>query len=165
MLTLLGALTGFLAPFLPDLLSIFRDRQDKAHELKILELQMRQQAAGHAQRLDEVEIRAEGQRLVKVYEHAKRQPTGVRWVDALLELAAGLVRPGITYAFFALYAAVKYAQYEIAVLYGADPGQTLDWTAALLRVWNAEDQAIFSTIIAFWFGQRFRNRVNGVRER
>ena len=46
MITLLGSLLGFLSAAFPDFLKLFRDAQDRKHELKILELQMQQQAQG-----------------------------------------------------------------------------------------------------------------------
>ncbi|WP_019223831.1 hypothetical protein [Bartonella rattaustraliani] len=40
MLTLLGSLLGFLSSAFPDLLKIWRDKEDRKHELAILQLQM-----------------------------------------------------------------------------------------------------------------------------
>ena len=39
MLSLLGALLGFGTAFLPKVMEFFQDRQDKAHELKMLAAQ------------------------------------------------------------------------------------------------------------------------------
>ncbi len=49
MITLLGSLLGFLSAAFPDFLKLFRDAQDRKHELKILELQMQQQAIAKAE--------------------------------------------------------------------------------------------------------------------
>ena len=138
MITLFGSLIGFLGAIFPEFLKLFRDHQDKKHELRLLEMQMEQQRLGHAQRLEEVAIGAdiaESQALYKTY-HA-----GVAWVDAL----NGSVRPVLAYAFFFLYAATKIMQYS---LLDADSAMTL----AIL--WNVEDQAIFAGIMSFYFGQR-----------
>ena len=139
MITLLGSLLGFLSAAFPDFLKLFRDAQDRKHELKILELQMEQQAQGHANRLEEIQVSAdiaESQALYKTYH------TGIRWVDAL----NGTVRPVIAYSFFVLYALVKVMQFS------AD----LPWL-----LWTAEDQAIFAGIISFYFGQRAMAKVRG----
>lgn len=75
MITLLGSLLGFLSAAFPDFLKLFRDAQDRKHELKILELQMQQQAQGHVNRLEEIQVNAdiaESQALYKTYN------TGIR---------------------------------------------------------------------------------------
>ncbi|MBL0320122.1 MAG: hypothetical protein IPP74_12675 [Alphaproteobacteria bacterium] len=93
---------------------------------------MQQQAQGHVNRLEEIQVNAdiaESQALYKTYN------VGIRWVDAL----NGTVRPVIAYSFFILYAAVKVMQFS------AD----MPWL-----LWTAEDQAIFAGIISFYFGQR-----------
>ena len=128
MITLLGSLLGFLSAAFPDFLKLFRDAQ-----------QMQQQAQGHVNRLEEIQVNAdiaESQALYKTYN------TGIRWVDAL----NGTVRPVIAYSFFALYAVVKVMQFS------AD----LPWL-----LWTEEDQAIFAGIISFYFGQRAMTKVRG----
>jgi hypothetical protein len=80
--------------------------------------------------------------------------TGSRWLDVPIVLANvlimvvnGLVRPTITYAYFWLYAAVKWAQYQVF-------SKTLATPDAILVLWQAEDQAVFGAVIGFWFGSR-----------
>ena len=101
MLTLIGSLLGFVSSLFPDLLKLFRERQDRQHELAILDRQMEMMRSGHQQRLEEIQVQADIAESQALYKSAV--PTGVKWVDAL----AGTVRPVITYAFFALFAAVK----------------------------------------------------------
>ena len=132
MITLLGSLLGFLSAAFPDFLKLFRDTQDRKHELRILELQMEQQAQGHSNRLEEIQVNAdiaESRALYQTYN------TGIRWVDAL----NGTVRPVIAYSFFLLYTVVKVMQFSAG----------LPWL-----LWTEEDQAIFAGIISFYFGQR-----------
>ena len=57
MLTLLGSLLGFLSSTFPEFLKLFRDSQDRKHELAILDRQMEQQRLGHSQRLEEIRLR------------------------------------------------------------------------------------------------------------
>ena len=59
MLTLLGSLLGFATSAFPDLLALLRDRQDRMHELAILDRQMEQAKLGHQQRLEEIEVQAD----------------------------------------------------------------------------------------------------------
>jgi hypothetical protein len=59
------------------------------------------------------------------------------------------VRPVLTYAFFFLFATIKGV-----TLYAMVSTSGMDLTAGLLTIWDGETQAIFSAIIAFWFGNR-----------
>jgi hypothetical protein len=175
MLTLLGSLLGFLGSAFPQLLKLFQEAQDRRHELAILDRQMEVQRQGHSQRLEDTEpvgegvrdehserarrvadrsppqIRIEGdiQQSVALYQHDS-QPAGYKWVEAL----RASVRPILTYAFFLLFAAVK-----IAGLYTMVSFDGMSLAVALPLIWDAETQALFAAVMAFWFGQRaLRNR-------
>lgn len=147
MITLLGSLLGFFSSAFPDVLKLFRDAQDRKHELKILELQMQQRAQGHLERLEEIEVNAETAQLQSLYQTYQ---THIGWVDAL----NGTVRPVLAYAFFLLYAAVKGAQLSGFL-------ESVDVVSALPLVWGVEDQAIFAGIISFYFGQRAMAKLRG----
>jgi len=143
MLTLIGSLLGFVSSAFPDLLGLFRDWQDRKHELAILDRQMEQMKLGHTQRLEEIEIQADIAESKALYRHDK--PVGVAWVDAL----RASVRPVITYAFFLLFASVKgSALYVLIVVEG------LLIAEALPRIWDPETQALFAAVMSFWFGGR-----------
>lgn len=140
MITAISGLLGFVASAFPDLLKLFRDAQDRKHELVIMQLQMQQQAQGHAERLEEIGAQADIGEAKAIY---KTYTTGIRWVDAL----NGTVRPVIAYAFFLLYASVKAMQFS-----AMPEGALLPWQIQAL--WSVEDQAIFAGIISFYYGQR-----------
>ena len=143
MLTLLGSALGFLTSLFPDLLKLFREHQDRKHELAVMDRQMEMQRAGHQQRLEEINVQADIAESQALYRSLR--PTGVKWVDAL----AGSVRPVITYAFFALFAAVKgSALYLLIAVEGVLLAQ------ALPQIWDPETQALFAATISYWFGAR-----------
>ena len=144
MLTLLGSLLGFISSLFPDVLKLWRDKGDKAHELAILDRQMQLQQVLHSQRLEEIRVQGQVVESTALYKHARF--TGVKWVDAL----SGTVRPIITYAFFLLYMAVKMAQIYLLLTDNYD----LQLAEVLLGIWHAEDQALFAAVMSFWFGQR-----------
>jgi len=137
MITLLGSLLGFISAAFPDLIKLFRDAQDRKHEITILQMQMEQQKQGASQRLEEIQVNADIAESSALY---KTYTTGISWVDAL----NGTVRPVITYSFFILYASVKAMQFSA----------NLPWL-----LWTAEDQAIFAGIISFYFGQRAMSKL------
>lgn len=147
MITLLGTLIGFLGSLVPDAMKLLRDHQDRQHELTLLKLQMQQQREGVSQRLEEIQLQADVAQSKALYQTWRSE---IRWVDAL----NGTVRPVLAYAFFLLYALVKGLQFS-AMTWDAP----LPWQVAAL--WGAEDQAIFSGIIAFYFGQRAMSKVRG----
>ena len=143
MLTLLGSLLGFLSSAFPDLLKLWKDRAERKQELEILDRQIELQHQGNTQRLNEIQVQANIAKSNALYTHASKS-SGVKWVEAL----RASVRPIITYAFFILFAMVKTA----ALLKVLDEG--IEITDALITVWDGETQALFATVMSFWFGQR-----------
>lgn len=57
-------------------------RQDRKHELAILDRQMEQQRLGHSQHLEEIQIAADVAESQALYNYANH-PTGSPWVEAL----------------------------------------------------------------------------------
>lgn len=139
MMTLIGTLLGFLGAAFPEVMKMFRDKADKAHELAVLDRQMDMQRAGHSQQLEAIGIVSDSSEMQALY---KTYRSGVYWVDAL----NGTVRPVLAYGFFFLYAYVKMMQ-----------ASHTPW-----KLWDEEDQAIFASIMSFYFGHRamrhFRRR-------
>ncbi len=145
MITLLGALLGFISSIFPGLLKIVNDRADRNHEITILKLQMQQQRLGHMDRLEEIGIAADIAETRSLY---STYYSGIAWVDAL----NATVRPVLAYAFFVLYAGVKMAQ--LLVLY-----DTFAFAESVRLLWDTEDQAIFAGIISFYYGQRAMSKL------
>ncbi len=144
MLTLIGSLLGFLGSAFPDILKVFRDHQDRKHELAILDRQMEMSKQNHSQKLEEINAQADVAESEALYKHDRRD-SGVKWVEAL----RASVRPVVTYAFFILFAVVKGAG-----LYLLIHNESLSVAQALKEIWDAETKALFATVIMFWFGQR-----------
>jgi hypothetical protein len=170
MIALLSALLGFISSAVPDFIKLFREARDRDHELALLKLQMdydrekiavnrEENNAARTERLQAIEVTAFTAEQVALNTRLKDNLTGIRWVDAL----AGSVRPMITYAFFGLYFVVKCGQFYVLM------DATLPWqhqltaTQALAQLWTEEDVAIFSAIIAFWFGQRSMTKAHTSR--
>ena len=143
MISLLSSMIGFFGAMVPELLSFVKDREDKKHELKVLDLQLKQQAEGHSERLEEIRLQSESTEMQGLYQ---TYSTGIHWVDAL----NGTVRPVMAYSFFLLYGITK------IFLISSLPDFTVNTPLGMWLpfVWGDEDQAIFSGIISFYFGQR-----------
>jgi len=167
MLAILSAVFGFIAPLLPELLRILQRRQDNAHELRLIELRLKAEAERHLWRMEEIAARADIAEAAEL--HRPPVSFGVQLLDAaarfgwsraltlpvfylfsLLDFAAGMVRPAITYAAFGLYGAVKWAQYEMFFLLSTD----MTVAEALLKIWREEDLAVLTLCLSYWFGHR-----------
>jgi len=165
MIALLSALLGFISSAAPDLFKLFRDGRDRAHEIILLQMQIEQarlvqtsasaeHAAERSARLEAVAMETQRTEDTLLNSRLKEQMTGIHWVDAL----AGSVRPVLTYGFFLLYVVVKAAQFHLLVVPSLPWREGLSQAQALVAVWNEEDVAIFSAIMAFWFGSRMMRR-------
>jgi Trk K+ transport system NAD-binding subunit len=146
MLSLLGSLLGFGTSFLPKVMDYFQDRSDKAHELQVMEVQIRQQKELASQKLEMVNVEADVREIEALQK--SMQPTGVAWVDGL----RGSVRPVITYAFFGLFVFVEVSAYLSLTAAG------ISGLDAVNAVWDEDTKALFAAVIAFWFGGRAINR-------
>lgn len=174
MLSLLSAIFGFAAPFLPEVLKFFQRKQDNAHELALLELRMRQASFEHMWRMEEINANADIEEMktlrspqqsfgVQLLDAAKpyADKTWGRWLltpvfylFALLDIITGLVRPSITYAAFGFYIAYKWAVYQ-SLLVSNSPA------AALLMSWGEQDWSVLVLVISYWFGARTAKAVFG----
>lgn len=161
MIALFSALLGFISSALPDFLRLIHEGKDRAHEVTLLKLQMEYAAQNASRTTSEQEAaRLERSEAIASTEWVAEQTalnarvkdslTGIIWVDGL----SGSVRPVLTYAFFALYAGVKTAQFGLLTNPHLPWATALSPSQALVALWTEEDIAIFSAVIAFWFGSR-----------
>lgn len=140
MVTLFASLIGFFGSIIPDILKMFNDRRDKKHELEIMDRQIKMYEQGLVSRLEEIQSNAD-------VAEAKIMQQNYKSGIFLIDMFNSSVRPVLAYSFFILYAFVKYIQYLVI----ADIGDLKVFVEVL---WSLEDQAIFSGIISFYFGQR-----------
>jgi hypothetical protein len=156
MLTLLSTLVSFLAGGLPKLLDFFQDRQDKKHELLLLqaakerELEMAERGYIAQQRLEEIKteqvaIQASISERAALMNHDIEIGKGAStWVINL----RALVRPLITYGMFLLLCAVDGFGFYYAIKTG------VAFADAMALLWDEETQIIWSSIVAFHFGSQ-----------
>lgn len=163
MITLFTTLLSFLAGGLPKLLDFFQDRADKAHEVKLAQMQIERElelrkAGFDAQarieeiRTDQLTINAEVstqqialQEKQALYAHDIAIGEGAsRWVIN----ARALVRPVITYGMFALLCFIN--------VFGAAYAWHLGtpFAEVIANLWDADTQIIWASIISFWFGSQ-----------
>jgi len=151
MLTLLSMLGGGLFRLLPELIALFKGRQDADHEYRMTQLQLEIDKARAGQQIDlahaQAEIAANAADMAAMVEALKAQatPTGIAWVDAL----SASVRPVLTYWWcLVLYTIAKI----IAIVVAFKAGVPLGAFAAILV--TAFDEQVIGSIFAFWFVDR-----------
>lgn len=166
MIALLSALLGFVSSSIPEFIKLFRESKDRQHEVTLLKLQMeydREKLAAQREseqlqrvaKLQEIEVQADIAESQALNARVSDNKVGINWVDAL----AGSVRPMITYLFFVLYGVTKWAQYQLLVSPLLPWQSSMSAEQAIVALWSDDDMAIFTAIIAFWFGQRMIGRM------
>ena len=148
MLTLIGTIIGLLGSLAPEILKYFTQKEKDRHEVEISKLEMEKIKLQGQITITTMESQADISSEQQVYQAAKQVTTGWKFIDGICELYNTSVRPTITYMFMGTYMLVKYA---IFMSYST-AGYT--WNQAIQAIWNTEDFAVFSTIMAFWFGGR-----------
>jgi hypothetical protein len=144
MISLLGTLLGFGTSIVPEILGYFKQSQADKQELAMLEAKAKYAEKLSELKVKELDMQADIEETRGIYEHDRSIDAG-GFVNAL----RGSVRPVLTYAFFSLFATIKGV-----TLYAMVNTHGMDLSAGLLEIWDPETQAIFSAIIAFWFGNR-----------
>jgi hypothetical protein len=146
-LTLLSMLGGGLMRLLPEVFAMLKQRGDNEHELAMLDKQIALEQTRSAMRQDEIRTQGEADmnlaQMSALGEALKGQMqlTHMWFIDAL----NFAVRPTTTYYLLAMYGLAKLAMYQVALAHG-----TSGWEA-ILKIYDEEDRAILSGVLAFWF--------------
>lgn len=160
MMTMVSTFLSFLAGGLPKILTLFQDRQDKKHEIAILQMQKERElemlAKGYqaqAQieeiKTEQVQIQAQAEERVALYQHDMKIGEGAsQWV---INLRAS-VRPVVTYIFVLELVALNVA----GLWYAWNQGTP--FALAMENVFSDDEMLILSSIVAFWFGTQAFNR-------
>lgn len=129
---------------MPEILGYFKQKQANEQELQMLEAKVKYASKLSELKLKELDAQADIEETRGIYEHDRSIDAG-GFVNGL----RGSVRPVLTYAFFILFATCKGV-----TLYAMVNTHGMDLSVGLLEIWDGETQAIFSAILAFWFGNR-----------
>ena len=152
-----GTILGLAGSFVPEIINIFKSRQEHKQELEMLEMQLKYQKEMTDMRIEEAQALSQIELDKQAYQYApvtEIKPTGNTWLD-LLQILANVynqtVRPTITYIVIGAWIALK-----IAMWYQA--GGTLD---AIPKIWGEYESEFVSAIVSFWFGGRLVLRTTG----
>ena len=149
MISLLGTLLGFGTSIVPEVLGYFKQQQANKQELAMLEAKAKYAAQLSELRVKELDAQAEIEETKGLYEHDRSIDAG-GFVNALTTAPSGSMP-----MFFIAFASVKGV-----MIYAMIENQNIDWVTAVESAWDDETQAIFSAIIAFWFGNRAMSKAH-----
>ena len=144
MISLLGTLLGLGTSIVPEIIGFFKQKQADQHDIEMLEAKAKYADQMSKLKIQELDSQAEIAETKGLYEHDRSIDAG-GFVNGL----RGSVRPVITYLFFLMFASVKGT-----MIYAMITNQNLDWTLAIETAWDSDTAAVFSAILAFWFGNR-----------
>lgn len=152
--TLLGGLLGGIFRLIPEVLKFFDRKNDRAHELAMMDKNLEEEKLRGANQLAVQQEVTYGKGLdaLSAAVEAQGKLTGIKFVDGL----SALVRPVVTYWFMGIYMMVKTTGIYMTA------HTTGDWSTAINTAWTSDDMAIFAGILNFWFLSRVfdRNRVH-----
>jgi ABC-type multidrug transport system fused ATPase/permease subunit len=150
--SLIGGLFGGLLRLAPEVFKIFDKKNERAHELRMLEAEMEFAKVRGEIAMRQADVQLQTAELDAMTQAFKEQSETAKNAGWFVSAISAMVRPTVTYLFLALYAAVKVAAYLIAIEQGGN------WKDVLTSMWGSDDLAVFNMIISFWFVGRVYER-------
>jgi hypothetical protein len=142
---LLGSIFGGLFRLAPEVLKFLDKGNERKHELAMFTLQTDLEKMRGQFRMEEKYVEHSTAQLEAIQEAFKEQSQTAKEAGWFVSAISALVRPGITWALFFMYAAVKAAAIAMAFQSGGH------WTEVITRVWDADDFATLNMCLTFWF--------------
>lgn len=150
--TLLGGVFGGVLRLAPELFKLFDKKNERAHELRMLEAEMEFAKVKGEIAMRQADVQLQTAELDAMVAAIQEQSSTAKAAGSVVAAISALVRPTVTYMFLSLYAAVKVAAYLIAIEQGGN------WKEVLTTMWGSDDLAVFNMIISFWFVGRVYER-------
>lgn len=153
-LTLIGAIGGLLSSAVPEVLNIFKGKQERKDQIELMKTQI-------LAKRNDVDLTLQQFEATKDFEESKQ----LREHDIALSKGKGFfaglsksVRPTLTYFFFGLFVTVKISH----LVYAIQSGDFNSFNVAINEIWDPETEAMFAAIMGFWFGNRYFEKKNKV---
>ena len=145
---LLGSIFGGLFRLAPEVLKFLDKKNERAHELNMFQLQTDLEKLRGEFRVEEKYVDYSIQQMDTIKATFQEQAETAKAAGWFVSAISALVRPGITWALFFMYAAVKAAALVIAFETGAV------WTEVVTKVWDEDDFGVFTMCLTFYFVSR-----------
>ena len=142
---LLGSIFGGLFRLAPEVLKFLDKKNERAHELAMFQLQTDLEKVKGQFRVEEKYVDYSVQQLDTIKSAFEEQGKTAQEAGKVVAAISALVRPGITWSLFAMYATVKAATLVLAFQTQAP------WHEVILKCWDEDDFALFMMVISFWF--------------
>ena len=142
---LLGSIFGGLFRLAPEVLKFLDKKNERQHELSMFQLQTDLEKMRGEFKMEEKYVDYSIQQMDTIKAAFQEQAETAKAAGWFVAAVSALVRPGITWALFFMYAAVKAAALVIAFKTGAD------WTEVISKCWDEDDFGVFTMCITFWF--------------
>lgn len=145
---LLGALIGFAAALVPELLTMLKDHFQHKRDQRDKEQELEAAAQGYefiiASQNDVIESQAaQIEQLFLLHDDAQNAKG-----HPFVQFLRSSVRPILTYSFFGLFAIIK----MYAMVTSVHQGMSIMQSLPLL--WDEDTESLFAAVISFWFGSR-----------
>jgi hypothetical protein len=150
--TLMGGVFGGLLRLAPEALKFFDSKNERSHELRMLEAEMKFAQVKGEIAMRQTEAQMTMAEVDAIGEAFKEQSATARAAGRWVAAVSALVRPFVTYLFVMAYAAVKIAAFLIAL------EQNGDWKQVALTMWGVDDMAVLNMVLSFWFVGRVYER-------
>lgn len=141
----LGSVLGGLFRLAPEVLKFFDKANERKHELAMFSLQTDLEKMRGQFRMEEKYVDYSEEQLKAIQAAFREQSSTAKEAGWFVAAVSALVRPGITWALFGLYAVVKFAGLTLALQTGAL------WQDVVLKAWTAEDAGMLTMVLTFWF--------------
>lgn len=151
---LLGSVFGGIFRLAPEILKFLDKKNERSHELNMFQLQTDLEKMRGQFRMEEKYVEHSVAQLDTIKEAFREQSETAKNAGWFVSAISALVRPGITWALFFMYAAVKVAAIYMAFLTNAP------WYEVIQQTWDADDFGIFTMCISFWFVGRSIEKYN-----
>jgi hypothetical protein len=142
---LLGSIFGGLFRLAPEVLKFLDKKNERQHELSMFQLQTDLEKLRGEFRVEEKYVDYSIQQTEAIKAAFQEQAETAKAAGWFVAAISALVRPGITWALFFMYAAVKAAALVMAFQTGAV------WTEVVTTVWDEDDFGLFTMCISFFF--------------
>jgi len=142
---LLGSIFGGIFRLIPEVLKLLDKANERKHELNMFRLQTDLEKLRGEFRMEEKYVDYSIQQLDTIKEAFREQSETAKNAGQFVSAVSALVRPGITWCFFFIYAAVKIAALVIAFQTNAP------WYEVLSKSWDSNDFGVFTMCLTFWF--------------
>ena len=142
---LLGSIFGGLFRLAPEVLKFLDKKNERQHELSMFQLQTDLEKLRGEFKMEEKYVDYSVQQLDTIKSAFQEQAETAKAAGWFVAAISAMVRPGITWCLFFMYAAVKAAALVMAFQTGAA------WTEVVTRCWDEDDFGLFTMVISFWF--------------